>query len=159
MINIGDVTCHILIGVVESKNSNVTNCYISSEAIVENDNYFGSSHGLNDETVESNRFQNKLFVTETIGFTQYEKSKIVEGEYYSGWIITDNSLPKMFYEEKIAPETVEVDNELEKKILNGQILDNIYNEKLIAFKKDDRIIATYKIYEKQEGKIKPDKMF
>ena len=55
--------------------------------------------------------------------------------------------------------TIEVDNELEKKILNGQILDNIYNEKLIAFKKDDRIIATYKIYEKQEGKIKPDKMF
>ena len=68
MINIGDVTCHILIGVVESKNINVTNCYISSETIVENDNYFGSSHGLNEDIVDPNRFQNKTFLTEAIGF-------------------------------------------------------------------------------------------
>ena len=104
--------CHTLIGVVESKKTNVTNCYISSEAIIENDDYYSSPRDLNEETVEPNRFQNKLFVTETIGFIQYDKSKIVEGEYYSGWIISDNSLPKMFYEEQIAPEAVALNKEL-----------------------------------------------
>ena len=107
-----DMGCHTLIGVVESKKTNVTNCYISSEAVIENDDYYSSPRDLNEETVEPNRFKNKLFVTETIGFTQYDKSKIVEGEYYSGWIISDNSLPKMFYEEQIAPETVDLNKEL-----------------------------------------------
>lgn len=55
--------------------------------------------------------------------------------------------------------TVEVDEYLEKKIRNGCILDNIYNKDLILFKKDGKIIASYKSYLKEEGKIKPDKMF
>lgn len=66
--------------------------------------------------------------------------------------ITKEEALKHFY-------TVEVDDYLEKKIKNGCILNNIYNKDLILFKKDGKIIASYKNYKKEEGKIKPDKMF
>lgn len=55
--------------------------------------------------------------------------------------------------------TVEVDDYLENKIKNGCILNNKYNKNLILFKKNGKILATYKNYQKEEGKIKPDKMF
>lgn len=66
--------------------------------------------------------------------------------------ITKEEALKNFY-------TVEVDEYLEKKIKNGCILNNIYNKDLILFKKDGKILATYKNYQKEKGKIKPDKMF
>ncbi|MBQ9318336.1 MAG: tRNA pseudouridine(55) synthase TruB [Bacilli bacterium] len=51
---------------------------------------------------------------------------------------------------------VNVDEELQKKVLNGQILDNIYGLNLVGFKDTaNRIIAIYKIYEKNIQKIKP----
>lgn len=55
--------------------------------------------------------------------------------------------------------TVEVDENLLYKIKNGQILDNIYNKDLIAFKYNGKILAIYKIYLKNKNKIKPDKVF
>lgn len=55
--------------------------------------------------------------------------------------------------------SIEVDEELEKKIKNGAIIDNIYNKDLLLFTKNDKILAIYKKYEKNELKLKPDKMF
>ena len=55
--------------------------------------------------------------------------------------------------------TVEVDDDLYTKIINGAILDNIYQKDLIIFKKDGRILSAYRKYDKDNTKIKPDKMF
>lgn len=55
--------------------------------------------------------------------------------------------------------SVEVNDDLEKQIKNGCIIDNIYNKNLILFKKSGKILAVYKKYEKNEEKIKPYKMF
>ena len=53
-----------------------------------------------------------------------------------------------------------VDENLEKKILNGAILDNIYAEKMVGFKnKKNEVIAIYKVYDKDITKIKPLKVF
>lgn len=56
--------------------------------------------------------------------------------------------------------TIIVDELLETKIKNGSILDNIYNEDIILFKnKNNKLLALYKKYEKDESKMKPYKMF
>ena len=55
--------------------------------------------------------------------------------------------------------SIEVDENLEKKIKNGAIIDNIYHKNLLKFTKDGRILATYRTYSKDTTKLKPDKMF
>lgn len=49
--------------------------------------------------------------------------------------------------------------ENEDEILNGKILDNVYNEPILFKNKNNEILALYKIYEKDNTKIKPWKMF
>ena len=51
--------------------------------------------------------------------------------------------------------TVEVDEKLKFKIINGQILDDIYNQEYVLFVDDD-VIALYK---RDKNKLKPYKMF
>ena len=54
---------------------------------------------------------------------------------------------------------VVVDENLKKDILNGKILDNIYNcDKILFVDKDNGVLAIYSIYEKDNSKIKPYKM-
>ena len=50
---------------------------------------------------------------------------------------------------------VEVDDILEKKVLNGCIIDNIYNEDIILFTKNNKLLVAYKVYEKDSKKMKP----
>lgn len=48
---------------------------------------------------------------------------------------------------------------LKKDILNGKLLDNIYNsDKIIFVDEDNKVLAIYSIYEKDSSKIKPYKM-
>ena len=55
---------------------------------------------------------------------------------------------------------VKVDEVLYKKIINGSIIDNIYDNNYISFvTNDDKLLAIYKIYEKDSTKMKPWKMF
>lgn len=52
-----------------------------------------------------------------------------------------------------------IDGYLEKKILNGSILDNLYDKEIVVFKnKDHKALAIYKIYDKNKKKIKPIKV-
>jgi len=52
------------------------------------------------------------------------------------------------------------DTKLEEDILNGKILDNIYDEDNILFiDSNNNPIALYTIYDKEINKIKPWKMF
>ena len=54
---------------------------------------------------------------------------------------------------------VPVDEELEKKVLNGAILDNVYAENIVGFKNNkDEVIALYEVYKKDITKIKPIKV-
>lgn len=51
--------------------------------------------------------------------------------------------------------TVEMDEQLEKKILNGCIIDNIYNKEYVLFKNKDNLF----LYKNENNKLKPFKMF
>ena len=48
-----------------------------------------------------------------------------------------------------------VDDYLKFKIINGQILDNIYNTNEVLFINNNEVLAIYKIYEKDNKKLKP----
>ena len=54
---------------------------------------------------------------------------------------------------------VPVSDELEKKVLNGAVLDNVYAENIVGFKNSqDEVIALYEVYKKDITKIKPIKV-
>lgn len=52
-----------------------------------------------------------------------------------------------------------VDEDLERKILNGAILDNIYGYETLVFENEKELLAIYGIYQKDNSKIKPIKVF
>ena len=54
---------------------------------------------------------------------------------------------------------IELTKEKEKEVLNGAIIDNIYNIDEVLFIKDNEAIALYKKYDKDKNKLKPYKMF
>lgn len=54
---------------------------------------------------------------------------------------------------------IEVDKDLEFKIKNGARIPNLYQEDTIVFTKNNRVLAVYKTYEKDNNLIKPWKMF
>ena len=54
---------------------------------------------------------------------------------------------------------VEVDSYIEKKVLNGRILDNRYNtEKVVFVNSNEEVLAIYEVYDKDNRKIKPIKV-
>ena len=52
-----------------------------------------------------------------------------------------------------------ITDNIRKQVLNGAIIDNIYGENEVLFVLDNEAIALYKIYEKDEDKLKPYIMF
>lgn len=52
---------------------------------------------------------------------------------------------------------IDMDEKLENKIKNGQIINNIYNEDIIMFRSSN-IISIYKKYDKDKSKLKPWKV-
>jgi len=54
---------------------------------------------------------------------------------------------------------IELINNKEKEVLNGAIIDNIYNSDEILFVSNNEAIALYKKYDKDNKKLKPYKMF
>ena len=52
--------------------------------------------------------------------------------------------------------SIELDSSIEKKVLNGAILDNIYNSDAILFTKNNEAIALYKL---EHNKLRSYKMF
>ena len=53
---------------------------------------------------------------------------------------------------------VEINEELYKKIINGALIDNIYNKDIILFTYNNKAISIYRTYEKDNKKLKPWKM-
>ena len=54
---------------------------------------------------------------------------------------------------------IELTIDKEKEVLNGAIIDNIYDSDEVLFIKDSEAIALYKKYDKDDKKLKPYKMF
>lgn len=54
---------------------------------------------------------------------------------------------------------IEVNKDLEFKVKNGARIPNLYQEDTIVFTKNNRVLAVYKTYEKDNNLIKPWKMF
>ena len=55
---------------------------------------------------------------------------------------------------------VTADAYLENMILNGRILENRYDQDLVVFKNEfDNVLAIYEVYDKDNTKIKPLKVF
>lgn len=79
----------------------------------------------------------------------YTLEEVEEGNYK---IISLEEVLKDYY-------TIDIDDEMYKKVKNGAILDDVYHKDLIVFKYHAKILAVYMKYEKEKGKIKPFKMF
>ena len=54
---------------------------------------------------------------------------------------------------------VELTSDKEKEVLNGAIIDNIYNSDEVLFVSGNEAVALYKKYDKDSKKLKPYKMF
>lgn len=92
----------------------IDNCYVSSSCKIKemtptsNPDRYDTEHY---SVVDKNSFTNKDFVLNKLGFEE-KPANVTDDPYavpdYSGWVITDDELPKMYYEETIKEETVEV---------------------------------------------------
>ena len=56
-------------------------------------------------------------------------------------------------------ETINISKEIYEKVINGAIINKIFNEKIACLKYQDKIIAIYQEYTKDKSKAKPYKMF
>ena len=54
---------------------------------------------------------------------------------------------------------IELSSDKEKEVLNGAIIDNIYDSDEVLFVNGKEAIALYKKYDKDNKKLKPYKMF
>lgn len=54
--------------------------------------------------------------------------------------------------------TIEVDDFIANKVLNGRILENRYKDDIIVFTNKDEVLAIYKAYDKDTTKVKPIKV-
>ncbi len=54
---------------------------------------------------------------------------------------------------------VSVSEETFHKIKNGALIKNTFDKKTVTFMYDNKVIATYKEYDKDKGLLKPDKIF
>lgn len=54
---------------------------------------------------------------------------------------------------------VTIDDNLFNVIKNGTLIDNVYSSNIITFIYNDEVIAMYKVYDKDNTKMKPYKMF
>lgn len=52
-----------------------------------------------------------------------------------------------------------IDDETYRKVKNGAIINKIFKEEIACLKYNDKIVAIYKTYEKENSKAKPYKMF
>ncbi len=107
-------------------------------------------------------------IGENIGIpcTMKELRRTKQGEFTLEEAKTLEEIEK----EGVKPESIEkalkdvlfvlADDNLEKKIMDGAILDNIYAENMVGFKnKNNDVIALYQVYDKDISKIKPIKVF
>ncbi len=56
-------------------------------------------------------------------------------------------------------ETIYIDEKTFKKVQNGSIIERVFNGNIAVLKYEDKVVAIYKVYDKDETLAKPFKMF
>lgn len=74
-------------------------------------------------------------------------------------IKNNNYTIKSIEETLSSMETINLDDNLYLKVKNGAIIDKIFKNEIACLKYQDKIVAIYKIYSKDNTKAKPFKMF
>lgn len=69
--------------------------------------------------------------------------------------IENNNYKLLDIEDIFDIEKIEIPKELENKVLNGSLIDNIYTKDKVIFTKNNNNFVLYKVYEKDETKLKP----
>lgn len=110
-----DMSCDLLLGKVEGNNTKVINCYVSKEAVLDNNSYYKTPN-ITTTVVTDTDLKNTTFLREDVGFSPYDRESASIGEYFSGWVITDGSLPKLYFEDDIRIKTLMLDKHLAKYI-------------------------------------------
>lgn len=85
--------------------------------------------------------QGKFKIEDSIKINEIDKSKLI------------NIIDVLDYKK------VEITDDIKKQVLNGGIIDNIYNCDSILFTNNHEAIALYKKYDSDSCKLKPYKMF
>ena len=109
---------NFLIGYAELKDEYVIeNCYVSSKCKIKEvapTNEPDENGTKYFTVVEDGHLTSKEFLMNKLGFEE-RPTNIVNDPYaalnYSGWVITDDELPKMYYENAVKEDTNEVPNE------------------------------------------------
>lgn len=74
-------------------------------------------------------------------------------------IKNNNYTIKSIEETLSSMETINLDDNLYLKVKNGAIIDKIFKNEIACLKYQDKIVAIYKTYSKDNTKVKPFKMF
>ena len=99
------------------------------------------------------------------GLTFYCLFSIKQGKFkiedtYTLEDIENNNYKLIPIEEALSEiETINITEEVYNKILNGAIIDKIFTSDYANLMYDNKIVALYKTYDKDETKAKPFKMF
>lgn len=81
-------------------------------------------------------------------------------ECYTLEDIENNNYKLLSIEEVLSDlETINIDENLYNKVINGSIIDKTFKDDIACLKYNNKIIAIYKTYQKDETKAKPFKMF
>lgn len=120
-----DMSCDLLLGKVEGNNTRVINCYVSNDAVLDNNSYYKTPN-ITTTVVTDTDLKNTTFLCEDVGFTLYDKASAYSEDYFSGWILTDGTFPKLYFEDAIKPKAVKLDKDLTKYIgLTSKDLTNM----------------------------------
>ena len=69
--------------------------------------------------------------------------------------IENNNYKLLTIEEVLDLETIELEEELIKPVHNGAIINKIFKNDIACLKENNKIIAIYKTYDKDNSKAKP----
>lgn len=88
------------------------------------------------------------------------QGKFCLGESYTLNDIDNNKYKILSINDVLKDEKcVIIDDTLYKLIKNGRIIDNKYDDEYVTFVYNDNVVAIYKVYSKDNTKMKPYKMF
>ncbi len=100
---------------------------------------------------------NKLGIIGTMSnLIRTKQGKFTIEESYTLEDIENDNYKLLSYEEVLSDlETININEELYKKVINGSIIDKEFNSNIALLKHDKKAIAIYKTYDKDNKKAKP----
>lgn len=123
------------------------------------DNYFSFSSKVSKGTyIRSliNDISNKLDIPMCMASLQrISQDKFLLKDAFTLKDIENNNYKLLDIEDIFDTLKLEIPKDIEKKVLNGSLIDNIYNKDKVIFTKNNNNYVLYTIYEKDKTKLKP----